>query len=684
MPPVKSGIADYSAALAGELQSLVSLEIIQEPPPAFDGSGFDAVLYQVGNNPHHAFVYELAVRHPGIVVLHEANLHHLIADLTINRGDWDAYVAEAEFNGGAGARAYAERVRALEAGPDYVGLPMLRRILERSRALIVHSRAVEEAARTAGFRGPVARIPHGAWIPEADRWSFRDRLGLDAAAPLVGVFGFLKPYKRIPESLRAFRRLLRIEPRAKMILVGEPHPDFPVRSLINSLGLGANVCVLGYAAIEDFVGYMAACDIVLNLRYPTVGETSGSLLRAFGLGKPVLVSDVGAFRDLPGDICLKVPVDASEEQQIFDFLTFLVTRQNLARELGTRAREWVQRECAWPRVAGKYAAFLQTVVEGSKPAPETVQLLEAEPQPASPREKSLAAAVPGAPVPTEAPPQGEPRAFPQPEPLPPPAAAAQPETVLEWAPPDPLFRHYVDTHLSRLTKTLDMIPPGAPGDRILEMGCYLQITPALKSKLGYGEVRGCYYGDGGKAEHRTIVSESGEIFTCDIDLFDAEKDPFPYPNEHFSTVLCCEIIEHLFEDPMHMVAEINRVLRPGGHVLLTTPNIASLRAIGAILQGYHPGLFPQYIKPSHDGTVDPRHNREYSPIEVQNLLEDAGFEMIRLETGPFRDQPTPELAWVTRLLERYDLRSDLRGEGIYALARKTGPVRARYPEWLYA
>jgi hypothetical protein len=77
--------------------------------------------------------------------------------------------------------------------------------------------------------------------------------------------------------------------------------------------LSANVRMLGFAPIEEFTGYLSACDIVLNLRYPTVGESSGTLLRAMGLGKAALVSEVGSFAEFPDDVCLKVPVGAGEE-----------------------------------------------------------------------------------------------------------------------------------------------------------------------------------------------------------------------------------------------------------------------------------------------------------------------------------------------------------------------------------
>jgi len=231
---------------------------------------------------------------------------------------------------------------------------------------------------------------------------------------------------------------------------------------------------------------------------------------------------------------------------------------------------------------------------------------------------------------------------------------------------------------------LAITPPGGPGDRVLEMGAYLQITPALQARLGYDEVRACYFGPAGRVEPRTSKSSEGEQFSCDVELFDAEKDRFSYDDEYFSTVLCCELLEHLTEDPMHMMSEINRILKPGGHLVLTTPNIGSLRAIAAILEGYHPGFFPAYIRaPEHGAEPEARHNREYTPKEIVLLLLDSGFEVALLETGPFREQPKPELAWVRHLLQRYQLSQDLRGDGIYAVGRKIGPLRERYPAWLY-
>ena len=636
LPPARSGIADYSAALLDHLKQYAEVEAFSSRPADFDPAHFDALVYQLGNNPHHTFVYEMAMEHPGIIVLHEANLHHLIADLTINRGDWDGYIREVELNAGAEAREYADRqVRTLQRGPDYE-IPMLKPVLQRSRGAIVHSDAVESELRALGYEGRIGKIPHGAWIVDADRMKYRDRLGLTEIAPLIGIFGFLKPYKRIAESLRAFSRLIRVQPDARMILVGEAHAELSLESLISTLGLSAHVRLLGFTPIEDFNGYLGACDIVLNLRYPTVGESSGTLLRALGMGKAVIVSDVGSFREYPDDICLKVPVDSSEEDQLFEFLNVLVSRPEVARALGTRARQWVERQCNWDLVARRYACFLEGKDWQEPEAAEPLASVE---------------------VPIE--------------------------YISGWAQAENGAQEYVKTHQTRLEKTLAITPAGTEADRVLEMGAYLQITPALRAKLGYGEVRGCYYGPAGEIAHRSVTSEDGDVFSCDVDLFDAESDSFPYPNDHFKTVLCCELLEHLPNDPMFMMSEIHRILKPGGYLVLTTPNIASLRSIAAVLDGYHPQLFSTYLRPK-DGETDARHHREYTCQEIRHLLETSGFEVVLLETGPFRDEPDAGFAWVEHLLDRYMLAKDLRGEGIYAVGRKTGPVRERYPSWLYS
>ena len=717
--PARCGVSDYCEALLPRLaeHAEVAAFVDEYPASGFRGDAkvrivpaaefrpdeFDAALYHIGNNPYHLHAFDAALKHPGIVVLHEFNLHHLVAAATISRDDWPGYLREAEYNGGPEGLRHAKRVQALEVGPDYEGLAMNKRLLERARAVIVHSGFLRRQVRDAGFELPVAEIPHGAWLPEADRNRFRDRLGVDETTPLIGIFGFLKPYKRIAECLRAMQRLVRLHPRAKMILVGEEHPDFPIRRLISQLQLEKFVRVLGHVPIDEFEQLIGAVDICLNLRYPTAGETSGTLLRALGLGRAVIVSDVGAFSDLPDEISLRVPVGAGETDLIFQYLDLLASRPGVARSMGSRARDYVARNCSWPRVAELYARSIEAVVNETFEA--RVVLLGAEPAAdlSECEESSVDAVQSGASASTsvgaesssggaegieaagwggaEAKRAADP--FQQEPPDPKQSWRAELAGYLKGLQGDPSAQPYLETHLMRFVHTLEITPRGSPEDSVLEMGAYMQMTPALKHKLGYGEVSGCYLGEPGKTDHHSVTSAEGEIFRCDVDLFDAEKDIYPYANEAFATVLCCELIEHLYDDPMHLMAEVNRILRPGGHLVLSTPNICSLRAMGAILLGYHPGLFHQYIRPNEKGDRAPRHSREYAPRDIQGLFQAAGFEVVNLHTEAYNDAGTSEHDWVKHLLARYELPDHERGEAIYAVGRKTGGVAERYPAALY-
>ncbi|GAB4371579.1 MAG: glycosyltransferase family 4 protein [Bryobacter sp.] len=420
LPPARSGIADYAAALLPALERRVSLRVFPAGQLPLAEEDFAVHLYQMGNNVFHAEIYEQALRVPGIVVLHEANLHHLHAERTIKRGNWDAYVEEVAYDGGPAARAFAERVRRLEVGPDYEGVPMLRRLLEKSLGVIVHSDFVGEQVRAAGFNGPLRKIWHGAWVNQdpispRPRERFRQQLGIANRTVLFGVFGFLKPYKRIAESLRAFRRVLKVNDQARMILVGEPHPELDLDGLLRSLGLEESVRVLGYVSREeDFHGLLDACDVVLNLRYPTVGESSGTLLRALSLAKPVLVTEIGSFREYPDEVVLKVPAppDPAEEDTLFEFMNLLAASPAFRQTLGARARQWVETECSWDRVAEEYARFLADPVNEVAAPPD----------------------LPPADV-----------------------APVAPAAITTWA-GEGEGRQYVETHITRLTKTLSLTP----------------------------------------------------------------------------------------------------------------------------------------------------------------------------------------------------------------------------------
>jgi SAM-dependent methyltransferase len=238
---------------------------------------------------------------------------------------------------------------------------------------------------------------------------------------------------------------------------------------------------------------------------------------------------------------------------------------------------------------------------------------------------------------------------------------------------------YLDVHLRRLARTIDITPPPESTRRALELGAYMHITPALACLLGYNEVRGGYLGPADRNPVRKTASIGHKtVFTCDIDFFDAERDRFPYPDGHFDVVLACEILEHLRLDPMHMLLESGRVLAPNGALVLTTPNVGSFTSLARAMSGVNPQIWSRY--PVSDAEIP--HVREYTPAEVHDLLVDAGFTVECLFTEPI-DSRNAE-AWIGPLLDHLGFPKNLRGEQTYVLARKRlGAKVIRRPEFLY-
>jgi SAM-dependent methyltransferase len=243
-------------------------------------------------------------------------------------------------------------------------------------------------------------------------------------------------------------------------------------------------------------------------------------------------------------------------------------------------------------------------------------------------------------------------------------------------------KEYLAKHIPRLARTLALVPPPQDTGRALELGCYMQITPLLDRLCGYREVRGAYYGPPGKIDHK-IVHFPDADFHCYVDNFDAERDPFPWPDEHFDLVVAGEIIEHLIYDPMHLLLESRRVLREGGYLLITTPNIASLASLYKLLEGRHnPQIFPHYKIP--DGEPEIGHRREYTAREIGEAVKAAGFEVERLFTTVIEEYRGQWRATMIAILEEHGYNPEYRGEQTWCLARKRGSLPVdRYPACVF-
>jgi SAM-dependent methyltransferase len=251
--------------------------------------------------------------------------------------------------------------------------------------------------------------------------------------------------------------------------------------------------------------------------------------------------------------------------------------------------------------------------------------------------------------------------------------------------PNQEARNYLDIHLARIVRTLSVTPPPHTTKRVLELGAYMHMTPALQCVLGYEEVRGAYFGTLGRTDKKTATVDGAPVFECYVDHFDAEKDRYPYDDGRFDCVLACEIFEHFLHDPMHMLFECRRVLTNGGALVLTTPNVASYTAVARVLESSgNPQLYSKFPNPNGEfaGTEIP-HVREYTPQELKEALESAGFQVATQFT---ENAPGYHAGggWVDQFLKEHGYSSDLRGEQMYVVAHKLQEAQlTRYPGFLY-
>jgi glycosyltransferase involved in cell wall biosynthesis len=364
VPPEESGIADYSELLLPALRQRIDVEVVRRgarKPPR----GTDVALYHVGNDPDaHAWIVDALRREPGVVVLHDFVLHHLVAGMTLARGKRDAYLDLLERDHGLPGRllGYAvmeKRIPSLweTRSEDF---PLASYVLDHATALIFHSHHVRDRARAAGFTGPISVVPHPAWTPPAVPVE-RVRDGV-----VVGCFGVVNTSKRIPELLRATAAVRREHPEVTLLLVGSTSPGFDLDRRLQRLGLAGDGLVRESRVDEQRLwALMAGSDVLVNLRFPTMGETSGSVVRGLSLGKPLVVSDVGWFAELPGDVALKIPPDDVEVETLVAALELLASRPDVRQTMGAAAADLARREHDVGRVAELYASALERATGGS-------------------------------------------------------------------------------------------------------------------------------------------------------------------------------------------------------------------------------------------------------------------------------------------------------------------------------
>ena len=383
LPPVKSGIADYVHEQLPVWSDLGGATVVVDQPiaeiPAVpdnveilhiadwrrqQGSLTAPHLFHVGNNPHHEFVYKAAFERRGVVVLHDVNLHHLVTEMTLARGDEAGYRMAMERNwGDIGASAADLRASGVFTEFEQFLMPLNREIIEAADALVVHSDWARRQAHQIRDL-TVYTIPHhvledSLHVPDSERLAARDRLGMPQDKLIFLSAGHVTPPKKIDQVVRALGELRDDIPDFEFWIVGEAKDPAELDAEIAAAGLEAHTTITDYASMDTFLDAFRGADVVLNLRYPTAGESSGTLARALGMGRCCVVYNYAAFGDFPSHVAVKIPLNADDHSRLRDALKRLANSPEERRNRETSAARYMAETATLRQCVSRYQACLR-------------------------------------------------------------------------------------------------------------------------------------------------------------------------------------------------------------------------------------------------------------------------------------------------------------------------------------
>lgn len=395
--PIRSGISDYSHSLLTSLTSKAEVdlwvdgftptdvdlqracEIIDyatDPERLRELANYDGVIYQQANQiNYHRRIYEVALLYPGVNVIHDFSIHPFLATYWLDhKRDGQGYLDEMAYSHGEeGLKVARATLAECQAGrwdqtpweTAPLRYPLNRRLLRRSKGVVVHSDFARERIEEMEPELPVATIAHLRLDTEMPQVipplveQLRRYPGI-----ILASLGFATNNKGLDTALKAFAALRKQGVEAVYLLVGEVMPSFPLARILDDLGLRLGEEVLTTGFVEDAALlnlYLNLAHVCISLRRHTMGETSGVAVRALALGRPLIVSDIGWFGDLPNDCVVKLSGGRGEADRLARFLLELCNEPALRNFLGENARRYAERHCVAEMIADQYLSFCQAV-----------------------------------------------------------------------------------------------------------------------------------------------------------------------------------------------------------------------------------------------------------------------------------------------------------------------------------
>ena len=402
LPPVKSGISEYNRELLPALADAHAINLFVDGDPeqfvspdtglqifnAYDflwknrERPYDLIVYQLGNAPCHDYMWAYLARFPGLVVMHDGQLHHARGRMLLQR--WrplqDDYRREFWFNHPDANPDLAELGAVGLLGSLTYLWPMLRIVVESSRRVLVHNDWLAEQLREAHAAAAVDVVPMGVLqhAPRSDaRQRIRSRHGIAEDAVVFTAFGKVTPEKRLREVMRALASVVAAVPHAQLLIAGETVEYYDLEVEAERLGIRGRVTFAGYLPGEEMDDYLAASDVCVCLRWPTSRETSASWLRCLAAGKPTISTDLVHTIDVPtldprdwstlaGPKPVGVSIDILDEDHSLKLaIRRLAADERLRASLGANARTLWSEEFRLERMAAAYLEVIARTLQGN-------------------------------------------------------------------------------------------------------------------------------------------------------------------------------------------------------------------------------------------------------------------------------------------------------------------------------
>ena len=390
LSPLRTGVAHFSENLLPFLAERCEVKLFADPYPpsetsilqefpaapisdlASEASGFDAILYHMGNHYRfHRTVFEALWEIPGIVILHDCVLNQFFARYALGRGNFGTFRRLFELcYGDAGSD---EALRFCEGKGDPYRFPMAGVVAMRSRGAIVMSEYGAEIVRKEAPGAKILKANHPYFPPRADAESSKpvfERLKIGPDCFVVASVGHMTAAKRIDVAVEAFAKFSQEFPDSMFLLAGQESGGLPVRDIIARQS-AANIDYLGYLDDSDLNRLMDRADVFINLRYPSNGEMSGTLLHMLGHGKAVVVSNYAQYAELPDSACVKIDLGPDEADDLARELAKLAHDRERRQRMGEAAKNHIARHHTREEMADAIVQFAQA-------NSETEPLLEAK------------------------------------------------------------------------------------------------------------------------------------------------------------------------------------------------------------------------------------------------------------------------------------------------------------------